>query len=83
MVFRGWRGQLWAHPTTAHTTRNPHLRVWRQDEEPELGDWACEPHASLWDKWRAAMQGPLRFKVLECETEAEIQAATLAGPGAA
>lgn len=72
MRARGWRGNLWAHPTTAHTTKNPYVRVFRQDEEPELGDWACEPHSEHWAKWQAAMQGAIRFRVLECETEAEL-----------
>lgn len=74
MRAKGWRGQLWAHPTTAHTTKNPHVRIFRQDDDPELGDWAVEPYSPLWGKWKAALQDTeFRFRMLECESSAEIE----------
>jgi hypothetical protein len=78
---RGFVGTLWAHPTTAHTTMNPHVRVWRVDEEPELGDWACEPHSANWSKWqRAVRTTEWRYRMLECQTADEIEAAIAALP---
>lgn len=75
MSTHGWKGQLWAHPTTAHTTMNPHVRVFRQDDDPELGDWAIEPHSERWVYWvRALRETEFRFRMLECETAAELAA---------
>jgi hypothetical protein len=76
MEQRGFRGTLWAHPTTAHTTMNPHVRVWRVDEEPELGDWACTPHSEHWVKWCRAMRlTEWRYRMLQCQTSEELDAA--------
>lgn len=78
LAAQGFVGTLWAHPTTAHTTQNPHVRVWRVDEEPELGDWACEPHSEHWGKWvRAVRTTEFRYRMLECQTDDEL-AATIA-----
>jgi hypothetical protein len=72
----GFKGTLWAHPTTAHTTQNPHVRVWRVDEEPELGDWACEPHSEHWGKWCRAMRlSEWKFRMLQCQTADELETA--------
>jgi hypothetical protein len=76
MAAQGFVGTLWAHPTTAHTTRNPHVRVWRPDEEPELGDWACTPYSEHWDAWRKALQlTEFRYRMIQYQTSEELEAA--------
>lgn len=44
---------VYAHPTTAHTTRNPHVRVFTGGGD---GAWLVEPGSPWWRHWRAALQ---------------------------
>lgn len=49
-----------AHTTTAHTTRNPHVR--RFDGEAE-GHWLVEPGSAWWPTWRAALRDDPGFRL--------------------
>jgi hypothetical protein len=76
LLALGFRGTLWAHSTTGHTTQNPYVRVWRPDEEPELGDWACEPHSEHWSKWtKAVRETEWRYRMLQYVMCEELEAA--------
>lgn len=44
---------VYAHPTTAHTTRNPHVRVFNGGGD---GAWLVEPGSPWWRHWRRALQ---------------------------
>lgn len=72
----GFRGTLWAHSTAGHTTQNPHVKIWRVDEEPELGVEACERLSPLWGAWARALRlTEFRYRMLQCQTEEELQSA--------
>jgi hypothetical protein len=49
-----------AHTTTAHTTKNPHVR--RFDRGPE-GYWLVEPGSAWWPTWRAALRDDPGFRL--------------------
>jgi hypothetical protein len=61
---RGLTGvRVYAHSTAGHTTRNPYLRVWRDDADLHNGDWLIEPGSDLWRAWvRGLRDTALRFE---------------------
>lgn len=76
LSVRGKRGHVDAHTTTAHTTKNPHVRRFHMDGEARGtgGDWLVAPGSPKWRAWRAALRGPMRF-AFPLLTQAEIDAA--------
>lgn len=72
----GVRATIWAHTTAAHTTRNPYLRRFDPGEMAG-GHWVIEPYSRLWQPWRKALQGSLRFRFMclkQDQLEAELEA---------
>lgn len=75
LCARGFTGQLWAHGTEGHTTQNPFVRVFEQDETIPLARWAVEPDAHEFGQWRRLLASTvLRYTMLTCETEDELHA---------
>ena len=49
-----------AHTTTAHTTRNPHVRRFMNGGD---GAWLVEPGSALWRTWRDALRDDRDFRL--------------------
>jgi hypothetical protein len=54
-----WVGHVDAHVSTAHTTRNPHVRRFTAGGTSEYLIRADSP---LWPAWKRALKGDLRFR---------------------
>jgi hypothetical protein len=58
--------RVYAHPTTAHTTRNPHVRVFvggGSEVGGYGGEYLVPPGSELWPTWRRALrETDLRFR---------------------
>lgn len=76
LSVRGKHGHVDAHTTTAHTTKNPHVRRFWMDGEARGtgGDWLVAPGSPKWSSWCKALRGPMRFR-FPLLTAAEIDAA--------
>ena len=51
---------VWAHPSTAHTTRNPHVRRFMNGGD---GAWVVEPGSPMWRTWRDALREDRDFRL--------------------
>lgn len=72
----GVRATIYAHSTAAHCTRNPYVRRFDPGEMAG-GHWIVEPYSRLWQAWRKALQGSLRFRfpyLKQDQIEAELEA---------
>lgn len=49
-----------AHCTTAHTTKNPHVRRFRGGGD---GAWLVEPRSSSWKRWKALLRDDREFRL--------------------
>ena len=49
-----------AHTTTAHTTRNPHVRRFMSGGD---GAWLVEPGSPMWRTWRDALREDRDFRL--------------------
>ena len=75
MCARGFRGMLWAHATEGHTSMNPFVRIFAQDESIPLAHWAVEPDSDQFRVWRKLLAATtLRYSMLQCETLDELSA---------
>lgn len=74
LATRGVQGHIDAHTTTAHTTKNPHVRRFEMDGGPGVGgDWLVAPRSPKWSAWRRALKGDMRFR-FPLMTREEIEA---------
>lgn len=68
LVRRDVHATIFAHTSTAHSTYNPYVRRFAPDELAG-GRWVVEPYSELWEPWRRALRGPLRFRFPFMEQE--------------
>lgn len=67
---------IFAHTSAGHTTTNPFVRRFDADEMAG-GHYVIKPHSELWQKWRRALQGSIRFRfpfMAQAGIEAELRA---------
>jgi hypothetical protein len=72
--------RVMGHKTAGHCSRNPYVVFFDGDGTPEGktensyegGEWVVVPGSVLWDKWRKALSGDLRFR-MPFMTREEIQ----------
>ena len=64
LSVRGKHGHVDAHTTTAHTTKNPHVRRFHMDGTGAAAGagWLVDPKGPHWRAWRAALKGDMRFR---------------------
>jgi hypothetical protein len=53
--------RILAHKTAGHATMNPYVVEFTGPAPAVGGQWLVGPGTELWDKWRTALRGPLRF----------------------
>jgi hypothetical protein len=59
---RGARSvHVFGHKTAGHATMNPYVVEFTGPAPAVGGQWLVGPGTELWDKWRTALRGPLRF----------------------
>lgn len=63
MAAIGFAGELFAHATEGHTSRNPYVRRWSPNGR---GLWVVEPKSKQWNGWVARMNAandPTRWEL--------------------